>query len=263
MMQALQTAASGMLAQEMNLDNIANNLANASTSGFRQRRLQFEDLLYQNLVAPGSASTQQTTVSSGLEVGMGTRPASTEMVSTQGTLSATNNPLDLAIQGNGFFQIQMPDGTLAYTRSGAFQLDANGDMVTADGYPLQPPITVPLNATGVSIGTDGTVTATVPGSSQAQQVGTITLATFANIGGLNSDGSNLFSPTLASGDPIVGTPGGNQGLGTIQQGELEESNVDVVDEFVAMIEAQRSYEANSRVVQAADQMQQQLNGLQS
>ncbi|MGH9475180.1 MAG: flagellar basal-body rod protein FlgG [Terriglobales bacterium] len=262
MLQALQTAASGMLAQEMNLDNIANNLANASTAGFRRRRLQFEDLLYQNLVAPGSAATQQTTVSSGLEVGMGTRPSSTEMVATQGTLDATNNPLDVAIQGAGFFQIQMPDGSLAYTRSGAFHLDANGNVVTADGNPLQPPVAVPLNATNLSIGTDGTVTATVPGSTQAQQVGTITLATFANVGGLESLGSNLFTPTTASGDAIVGTPGGTEGLGTVQQGELEESNVDVVDQFVQMIEAQRSYEANSRVVQAADQMQQELNGLQ-
>lgn len=262
MFQALHTAASGMLAQQMDLDNIANNLANASTAGFRRRRLQFEDLLYQNLVASGSASTQQTTVSSGLEVGMGTRPSSTEMVSSQGTLDTTNNPLDLAIEGAGFFQIQMPDGTIAYTRSGSFHLDANGTMVTADGYPLQPPVAVPLNATALSIGKDGTVTATVPGSSQAQQVGTITLATFANVGGLESKGSNLFAPTTASGDPIVGTPGGNQGLGTIQQGELEESNVNVVDQFVQMIEAQRSYEANSRVVQAADQMQQQLNNLQ-
>lgn len=262
MFQALHTAASGMLAQQMDLDNIANNLANASTAGFRRRRLQFEDLLYQNLVASGSASTQQTTVSSGLEVGMGTRPSSTEMVSSQGTLDTTNNPLDLAIQGAGFFQIQMPDGTIAYTRSGSFHLDANGSMVTADGYPLQPPVAVPLNATALSIGKDGTVTATVPGSAQAQQVGTITLATFANVGGLESKGANLFAPTTASGDPIVGTPGGNQGLGTIQQGELEESNVNVVDQFVQMIEAQRSYEANSRVVQAADQMQQQLNNLQ-
>lgn len=193
---------------------------------------------------------------------MGTRPSSTEMVSSQGTIDQTSNPLDLAIEGAGFFQIQMPDGSLAYTRSGSFHLDANGNMVTADGNPLQPPIAVPLNATNLSIGKDGTVTATVPGSNQAQQVGTITLATFANVGGLDSLGSNLFTPTTASGDAIVGTPGGTEGLGTVQQGALEESNVDVVDQFVQMIEAQRSYEANSRVVQAADQMQQELNGLQ-
>jgi len=261
MFQALNTAASGMMAQEMNLDNIANNLANASTSGFRSRRLQFEDLLYQNLVASGSAATTQTTVSSGLEVGMGTRSASTEMVNTQGQISQTGNPLDLAIQGNGFFQIRMPDGTIEYTRAGTFQLDAQGNMVTADGNPLQPPISIPLNATNITISKAGVVSANVPGQNQAQIVGTITLATFANIGGLNSLGNNLFSPTAASGDPIIGNPGGNEGLGTLQQGSIESSNVDVVDEFVQMIEAQRSYEANSQVAKAANQMYQDLNGL--
>ncbi|MGH9416167.1 MAG: flagellar basal-body rod protein FlgG [Terriglobales bacterium] len=262
MFQALHTAASGMLAQQLDLDNIANNLANASTSGFRGRRLQFEDLLYQNMVAAGSAATQQTTVSSGLEIGMGTRPASTELLQTQGELTQTGNPLDLAIQGAGFFQIKMPDGTYAYTRAGALHLDAQGNITTADGNALQPPITLPLNATSVSIGTDGTVSAQIPGQSNAQIVGTITLATFPNIGGLNSEGNNLFTSTTASGEPIIGNAGGQEGLGKLQQGELEQSNVNVVDEFVQMIEAQRTYEANSRVVQAANQMAQQLNGLQ-
>jgi len=261
MFQALHTAASGMLAQQMDLDNIANNLANASTSGFRRRRLQFEDLLYQNLVAPGSASTQQTTNSAGLEVGMGTRSSSTEMVQSQGEFDATNNPLDVAIQGAGFFQIQMPDGTMGYTRSGSFHLDSQGNLVTADGYSLQPGIAVPLNATTVTIGKDGTVTATVPGQANAQTIGTITLATFANVGGLSSQGGNLFTATSASGDPIVGKPGGAEGMGSLQQGSLEESNVNVVDEFIQMIQAQRSYEANSRVVKAADEMFQDLNGL--
>lgn len=261
MFQALHTAASGMMAQQLDLDNIANNLANASTAGFRGRRLQFEDLLYQNMVVPGSAATQQTTVSSGLEVGMGTRSGSTEMLQTQGTLTSTGNPLDLAIQGNGFFQIKMPDGTYAYTRSGSFQLDAQGNMVTADGNALQPPITLPLNATSISIGADGTVSAQIPGQSNAQIVGTITLATFPNVGGLMSQGNNLATPTTASGDAIIGNAGGQEGLGTLQQGELEQSNVNVVDQFVQMIEAQRTYESNSRVVQAADQMAQQLNGL--
>ncbi|HUX65974.1 MAG TPA: flagellar basal-body rod protein FlgG [Terriglobales bacterium] len=261
MFQALHTAASGMLAQQMDLDNIANNLANASTAGFRARRLQFEDLLYQNLVAPGSAATQATTVSSGLQVGMGTRSASTELVQTQGTLTATNNPLDLAIQGAGFFQIQMPNGQMAYTRAGSFQLSAQGNLVTSEGNPLQPPVTVPLNATQLSIGQDGTVSAAIPGQNNAQILGTITLATFANTGGLESLGQNMFSPTTASGDAIIGTAGGQQGLGTLQQGSLEESNVNVVDEFVQMIEAQRSYEANSQVAKAANQMAQELNGL--
>ncbi|MGH9394517.1 MAG: flagellar basal-body rod protein FlgG [Terriglobales bacterium] len=261
MFQALHTAASGMLAQQMDLDNIANNLANASTSGFRRRRLQFEDLLYQNLVAPGSASTQQTTNSAGLEVGMGTRSSSTEMVQSQGDFDTTNNPLDLAIQVAGFFQIQMPDGTMGYSRSGAFHLDAQGNLVTADGDAMQPNIAVPLNATTITVGKDGTVTATVPGQTNAQTVGSITLATFANVGGLTSLGGNLFSATTASGDPIVGKPGGAEGMGALQQGSLEESNVNVVDEFIQMIQAQRSYEANSRVVKAADEMSQELNGL--
>lgn len=261
MFQALHTAASGMLAQQMDLDNIANNLANASTTGFRRRRLQFEDLLYQNLVAPGSAATQATTVSSGLQVGMGTRSSSTELVQSQGTLTQTSNPLDLAIQGAGFFQVQMPNGQFAYTRAGSFHLDAQGNIVTAEGNALQPPIAIPLNATQLSIGQDGTVSATVAGQNRAQILGTITLATFANTGGLESLGQNMFSSTTASGDAIIGNAGGQEGLGTLQQGSLEESNVNVVDEFVQMIEAQRSYEANSRVVKAADQMAQELNGL--
>lgn len=261
MFRALHTAASGMLAQQMDLDNIANNLANASTTGFRRRRLEFEDLLYQNLVASGSAATQQTTVASGLEIGLGTRPAQTELVQSQGDLDTTNNPLDLAIQGAGFFQIKMPSGQVAYTRAGAFHLDAQGQMVDADGNALQPPVSVPLNATQISIGSDGTVSATIPGQNDAQQVGNITLATFPNSGGLESAGNNLFYPTTASGEAIVGTPGGSEGLGRIQQGALEESNVNVVDEFIQMIAAQRSYEANSRVVKAADEMFMDLNNL--
>ena len=261
MFRALHTAASGMLAQQLDLDNIANNLANASTTGFRRRRLEFQDLLYQNLVVTGSAATQQTTVASGLQIGMGTRAASTELVQSQGDLDNTSNPLDLAIQGQGFFQIQRPDGTLAYTRSGVFQLDSQGRIVDANGNLLQPNISVPLNATNLSIGTDGTVSATVPGQNNAQILGTITLATFPNSGGLQSEGNSLFTPTTASGEPIVGNAGGSQGLGTIRQGELEESNVNVVDEFIQMIAAQRSYEANSRVVKAADEMFMDLNQL--
>lgn len=261
MFRALHTAASGMLAQQLNLDNIANNLANASTSGFRGRRLQFEDLLYQNMVVPGSAATQQTTVSAGLQIGLGTRASATEIMQTQGNINSTGNPLDLAIQGQGFFQVKMPDGQTSYTRSGTFHLDSQGNVVTADGNPLQPPVTIPSNATNVSIGSDGTVTVTTPGSQSAEQIGNVTLAVFPNPGGLNSVGHNLFEPTTASGQPVVGTPGGQQGIGSLQQGALEESNVNVVDEFVQMILAQRSYEADSRVVRAADQMFQQLNNV--
>src|SRR6185312_9335539 len=191
MFRALHTAASGMLAQQLDLDNIANNLANANTTGFRRRRLEFEDLLYQNLVVSGSAATQQTTVASGLQIGLGTRSASTELVQSQGDLDTTNNPLDLAIEGNGFFQLKMPDGTMAYTRAGTFQLDAQGHVVTADGNPLQPDIAIPL-------------------------------AAFPNPGGLQSEGQNLFTPTTGSGAAILGNPGGPEGLGRIQQGALEE-----------------------------------------
>lgn len=250
-----------MSAQEMNLDNVANNLANSSSAGFRKRRLQFEDLLYQNVVMPGTASTQQTTVAAGLQVGLGSRSAASEIVQTQGDFSQTGNSLDLAINGQGFFEVTLPSGETAFTRSGAFHLDAQGNIVTADGTLMAPTITIPPNATSVTIGQDGTVSVTTAGQTAAQQVGTIQLVLFPNPGGLNSIGKNLFLQTTASGDPIVGTPGGTEGLGTIQQGYLEQSNVDVVEEFIQMIVAQRSYEASSRVVQAADEMFQGVNNL--
>jgi flagellar basal-body rod protein FlgG len=261
MFRSLYTAASGMMAQQMNLDNIANNLSNSSTAGFRRRRLQFQDLLYQNLVMPGAAATQQTTVVAGLQIGLGTRAAASEIVQMQGDYSMTGNPLDLTVQGQGFFQVTLPSGETAYTRSGAFHLDAQGNVVTSEGNPIEPSITIPNGATSITIGSDGTVSVTTPGQQAAQQVGSIQLALFPNPGGLNSVGKNLFLATTASGDPILGTPGGSEGLGTIEQGVLEQSNVNVVEEFVQMILAQRSYEANSRVVQAADQMFQTLNGL--
>ena len=261
MIRALYTAATGMNAQQMNLDNIANNLANSSTTGFQERRMQFTDLLYQNEVMPGSASTQQTTVAAGLQVGLGVRPGSAEIIQTQGEIQTTGNPLDIAIQGAGFFQIELPNGQLGYTRAGSFHLDAQGNIVTPDGNPLQPTITIPPDATNVSIGSDGTVTATIPGQTQASNLGSIQLATFPNAGGLNSIGKNIYLPTTASGDAIVGNPGGADGLGTLQQNSLEQSNVSVVEQFVDMIVAQRSYEANSRVVKAADEMMQQLNQL--
>ena len=261
MFHALYTAASGMTAQQLNLDNIANNLANSSTSGFQSRRVQFTDLLYQNTIMPGAAATQQTTVASGLQIGLGARPGNTEIVQTQGDLSSTGNPLDLAIQGNGFFQILLPNGQLGYTRSGSFQPDSQGNLVTANGDALQPALNIPASATNITIGSDGTVSATLPGQTQAQQIGVIQLARFQNPGGLNSVGNNIYLPTTASGEATVGTPGSSDGLGTIQQGMLEQSNVNVVEEFIQMILAQRSYEADSRVVSAADQMMQQLNNL--
>ena len=261
MIRALYTAASGMTAQQLNLDNIANNLANSSTTGFQQRRLQFSDLLYQNTVMPGSAATQQTTNAAGLQVGLGVRPTSTETVQTQGDFNTTGNPLDLAISGGGFFQVLLPNGQTGYTRSGSFHMDAQGNVVTADGNALQPAVTIPPDATNVTIGSDGTVSVTQPGQTQSTQVGSIQMALFVNPGGLNSVGNNIYLATTASGDPIIGTPGGAEGLGTIQQGTLEQSNVSVVDEFVQMIVAQRSYESNSKVVKAADEMMQQLNQL--
>jgi flagellar basal-body rod protein FlgG len=259
MFHALYTAASGMTAQQINLDNIANNLANASTAGFQSRRVQFSDLLYQSEIMPGAAATQQTTVTSGLQVGLGTRPSNTEIIQTQGDLSATGNPMDFAIQGSGFFQILMPNNQIGYTRAGSFQPNAQGNLVTANGNALQPAITIPANATNVTVGSDGTVSVSLPGQTQAAQVGVLQLANFPNPGGLNSIGNNIYLPTTASGDAVVGTPGGADGLGTIQQGMLEQANVNVVDEFVNMILAQRSYESNSRVVKAADEMLQGLN----
>ena len=261
MLRSLYTAASGMQAQQFNLDTIANNLANSSTAGFRRRHLQFQDLLYQNMVMPGAAATQQTTVAAGLQIGLGTRPAASEIVQLQGDFNGTGNRFDLAIEGQGFFQVNLPSGETAYTRSGAFHLDAQGNIVTADGNPMEPSITIPQGATSVTIGSDGTVSATLVGQQAAQQVGNIQLALFANPGGLNSVGKNLFLATTASGDPVLGTPGGTDGLGQLQQGYLEQSNVSVVDEFIQMIVAQRSYEANSRVVTAADQMFQLINSM--
>lgn len=263
MFRALYTAASGMMAQQLNLDNIANNLANANTAGFRRRRVQFEDLLYQNLTMPGAAATQQTTLPTGLQIGLGTRSVATEIIQAQGDFTNTGNPLDLAIRGAGFFQVRLPSGEIAYTRAGALHLDAEGNLVTASGDPLEPAITIPPDATSITIGTDGTVSVTEPGQTQAQQVGQIQLALFPNPGGLNSIGDNLFLPTAASGDAIVGSPGASEGLGTIVQGMLEDSNVNVVEEFVHMILAQRAYEADSRVVRAADEMLQQLNAVAS
>ena len=261
MVRALYSAASGMTAQQLNIDNIANNLANANTTGYKSRRAQFQDLLYQNMVAPGSSAGQSTVVPSGLQLGLGTRAVSNEVVFQQGSFSSTNNPLDLVIQGNGFFQIQQANGNLGYTRNGSFQLNSTGSLVTSDGNLLQPQVTIPPAAQSVNIAADGTVSYTLAGQTQSQNAGQITLANFQNPAGLNSLGGSLFTPTDASGAAIVGTPGGAEGVGTIMQGYVEQSNVSVVDEFINMITAQRAYEANSKVVKAADEMYQQVNNL--
>ncbi len=261
MIKALYSAGSGMTAQQMSIDNIANNLANANTTGFKARRTQFQDLLYQNYLQPGAAAGSQTVVPSGLQVGMGTRPSANSIVFTQGSFTETDNPLDLVIQGKGFFQIQTPNGQTAYTRSGNFQLDKNGAVVDANGNPLQPQITIPAQAQTITIAPDGTISYTQPGQTATTIAGQIQLANFVNPGGLNSMGNGLFMPTDASGDPIVGTPGGQDGMGTLQQGYLESSNVSVVEEFVNMISSQRAYEASTKVVKAADEMYQQVNNI--
>ena len=260
MIRALYTAASGMSAEQLNLDTIANNLANAGTAGFRSRRLQFQDMIYQNLVTPGAAQSAQT-VSAGLQVGMGTQSSATEIIQTQGSFNQTSNPLDLAIQGNGFFQVQTPSGTIAYTRAGNFQLNNQGQMVDVNGNLLIPSITVPSNATSVTITQYGVVNATLPGQTNPAQLGQVQLATFPNAGGLNSVGENLFQATFSSGQAVLGNPGDPTGVGTLQQGYIENSNVNIVEEFVQMILAQRAYESNSKVATAADSMYQQVNGL--
>jgi flagellar basal-body rod protein FlgG len=261
MIRALYSAASGMNAQQLNVDNIANNLANANSAGYKSRRAQFQDLLYQNMVQPGAASGQQSTVPTGLQLGLGTRASSNEIIFTQGNFTETDNPLDLVIQGNGFFQIRRASGDLAYTRDGEFQLDKNGNIVTSNGAQLEPQIVIPPNAQSVTIATDGTVSYVLPGQSAAQKAGQIQLALFQNPAGLNSIGQNLYQPTDGSGEPTVASPGGQEGLGTLLQGYTEQSNVSIVQEFINLIVAQRAYEANSKVVKAADDMYQQVNNL--
>jgi|SRR5579884_1343506 len=261
MIRALYSAASGMSAQQLNVDNIANNLANANTAGFKTRRAQFQDLLYQNMIQPGAAASQQSAVPTGLQLGLGTRAVSDEIIFTQGDFSQTNNPLDVVIQGKGFFQILQPNGQLAYTRGGSFHLNKDGSMVDSSGNLLQPQITIPNNAQSVTIAADGTVSYILPNQTTASQAGQIQLANFQNPAGLNSQGSNLYTPTEASGDPIVAAPGGPEGVGTLLQGYTEQSNVSVVDEFVNLIVSERAYEANSKVVKTADEMYQMVNNV--
>ena len=261
MIRALYSAASGMNAQQTNVDNIANNLSNANTTGYKMRRAEFQDLMYQNMVQPGAASGAQTIVPAGLQLGLGTRAVSNEIIQTQGNFSQTDNPLDLAIQGKGFFQIRQADGTIAYTRDGSFQLDQNGNLVNSSGLLLDPQITIPAQAGSVTIAADGTVSYTLPGQTTAQVAGQIQIANFQNPSGLNSLGGNLYTVTQASGQPIVGNPGGSDGLGTLMEGYQEQSNVNVVEEFINLIQSQRAYEANSKVVKAADEMYQQINNI--
>ncbi|MFN3861285.1 MAG: flagellar basal-body rod protein FlgG [Roseateles sp.] len=257
MMRSLWIAKTGMEAQQTQLDNISHNLANVATNGYKRSHAVFEDLIYQNLRQAGANSTEQTTLPTGLQVGLGVRPVATARIYTQGNLQQTSNNLDLAIKGDGFFQIQMPDGTNAYTRDGSFQLNANGQMVTSNGYTVLPGITIPNNAQSLTIGADGTVSVTLPGQPTPQTVGQIQLATFVNPAGLDPRGQNLFAETASSGTPNTGAPNSN-GIGALQQGFVETSNVNVVEELVQMIQTQRAYELNSKAVQTSDQMLQKL-----
>ena len=252
MIRSLWIAKTGLDAQQTHLDVISHNLANVSTNGFKRQRAVFEDLLYQNLRQPGAQSTQQTQIPSGLQIGVGVRPISTEHIHTQGSLQRTDGPLDMAINGQGFFQLTMPDGTTAYTRDGALQKDSNGQIVTSSGYPLTGVSPVPVDALSITIGRDGTVSVTQPNNATTQ-LGTVQLATFVNPGGLQSVGENLYVETASSGTPTPNNPGSN-GAGVINQGYVETSNVNVAEELVSMIQTQRAYELNSRAIQTSDSM---------
>ena len=258
MIRALYTAASGMTAQQANIDNVAHNLANVNTAGFKKSRVEFEDLVYDQTRVPGAQTSVTGEAPVGLETGLGVRAVATSRDFGRGNLKATNGPLDLAIEGDGFFQVQMPSGETAYTRAGALHLSGEGAIVTSDGYALEPQITIPANATSISISKDGIVSVSIAGQNAAQQVGTIELAVFQNPAGLRPTGGNLFAPTTASGEPQIGAPG-QESHGTLAQGFIEDSNVSVVEEMVNMILGQRAYEANSRVIKAADEMLSQIN----
>jgi len=260
MLRALYTAASGMEAQQLNIDTIAHNLANINTSGFKQRKTQFQDLLYQNERNAGASNTASTEIPVGLQIGLGTKPVATQMIFTQGDYAATKNALDIVIEGQGFFQIVQPNGQIAYTRSGNFHLNQEGSLVTADGDLLDPQIAIPSDNKGITIGSDGTVSVLQDGQPDPQKVGQIEIAIFQNPAGLQSIGKNLLLPTQASGDAITGTPG-EEGLGTLLSGFVEQSNVSVVEEMVHMIVSQRAYEANSKVIRAADEMFSQANNI--
>lgn len=251
MMRALWTASTGMVAQQGNIDNISNNLANVNTTGFKKTRLDFQDLMYQTIRQAGAASGQDTQIPTGLQMGHGVRQVATQKIYTQGNFQATGNSLDVAIEGDGFFQVTMPDGTIAYSRDGAFKKDSQGRVCTSDGYLLEPQVTIPQEATDFTVSSEGRVTATT--TAGQQDLGEITLARFINPSGLESIGRNLLKETEASGVPMVTNPG-TDGAGTLAQKYLEMSNVQVVDEMVNMIVAQRAYETNSKAITTADEM---------
>ena len=260
MIRSLWISKTGMEGQQTKLDSIANNLANVSTNGYKRADVVFEDLMYQNLRTAGAASSEESELPTGLQVGLGVRVAASTRNFSQGTLTQSGNTLDVAIKGQGFFQIQLPDGTTAYTRDGAFQVDANGQLVTNAGYVVQPGITIPATAQSVTIAADGTVNVTVANQTAQQSLGQLQLASFVNPAGLEPRGGNLYAETTASGTPTTGAPA-SDGLGSLQQGFIEGSNVNVVEELVSMIATQRAYELNSKAIQTSDQMLQRLGQL--
>jgi len=258
MIRSLWISKTGLEAQQTQMDVIANNLANVSTTGFKRSRAVFEDLLYQTIRQPGAQSSQQTQIPSGLQIGTGVRPTASVRIQTQGNLQQTSNQFDIAIQGLGFFQVLMPDGMTAYTRSGSFQTDNQGQLVTSSGFVVQPALTIPINATSVTIARDGAVSVTLPGQATPAQIGSLQLAVFINPVGLQSQGENLYLETASSGSPTVDVPG-NNGVGLLNQGYVETSNVNVVEELVNMIQTQRAYEINSKAITVSDQMLQKLS----
>lgn len=260
MIRSLYSAGSGMMAQQLNIDTIANNLANVNTTGFKRNRVDFQELLYQTIRAAGAQVVQGSNVPVGIQVGQGVRPVATQKMFTVGEFRPTDNPLDMVIEGDGFFQVVMPDGTIVYTRDGAFKRDGTGRIVNADGFPLEPEVVIPTEAVEISIGADGTISVLMAGEDVPQDLAQLQIARFTNPAGLTAIGRNLFRPTVASGEPIVGTPG-SPGFGAITQGYLESSNVQVVEEMVNMIVAQRAYETNSKAIQASDDMLQVANNL--
>ncbi|MEQ1662702.1 MAG: flagellar basal-body rod protein FlgG [Thiobacillus sp.] len=260
MIRSLWIAKTGLDAQQTQMDVVSNNLANVSTTGFKRARAVFEDLLYQTIRQPGAQSSEQTQLPSGLQLGTGVKPVATERIFTQGNLQQTSNSKDVAIQGQGFFQVQMPDGSTSYTRDGSFQMNANGQLVTASGYLVQPSITIPADATTITFSRDGIVSVTQPGVTAPTVVGNLQLASFINPAGLHSQGENLYAETAASGSPSANAPGSG-GTGLLNQGYVETSNVNVVEELVNMIQTQRAYEINSKAIQTSDQMLQRLTQL--
>jgi len=260
MLRSLFIAATGMEAQKLNIDVVANNLANVNTVGFKKSRADFQELLYQDLKTPGAAASEGNQIPSGIQIGLGVKPVAVQKIFLQGDFIQTGNKLDLVIEGDGFFQISMPDGTISYTRSGAFKLDSDGRVVNSDGYPLEPAITIPANTVSITMSSDGKISVLEAGSTTPTELGQIELARFINPAGLRALGKNLFSLTAASGEPTTGTPG-TEGIGTLVQGFIEMSNVNIVEEMVNMIVSQRAYEINSKAVQASDEMLQVANNL--